>query len=199
MQASHGHVSGGVGAHRRSNGPGGAPLRAAQLNSLSCIYCRQKKIRCNRKDPCSNCIKVRVECIFPQPARIARKKRDTASAELSARMRQLEETVFSLSENIKGNIDTMASPAVSSSPPALGSTAGTTDTENRGELVNYPSRKAQFADRFVPDKRDTVTEGRNYDSRGTFGLATREKVRIVLIAWCQPYGTSFRASSCQCQ
>lgn len=199
MEASHGHVSGGVGVHRRFNGPGGAPVRAAQQNVLSCIYCREKKIRCNRQDPCSNCVKVRVECIFPRPARIARKRRDTASAELSARVRRLEETIFSLSENIKRKFDTMASPAVSSSPPVLESPADTSDTENGAGLVNCPSRKAQFAGRLVPDKRDTVTEDRNHDYRDTCDVATREEVNIVLVAWCQPYGILFRSSLCQCQ
>jgi len=199
MQVSHGHVSGSVSAHQRTNGPGGVPSRAAQRNVLSCIYCREKKIRCNRQNPCSNCVKVRVECIFPRPARVVRKKRDTASAELSARMARLEETVVSLNENIKWRIDTMASPAVSLSPPAIESTADISDTENRGDLVNHPSRKAPFAGRPVQDRRATVTEDRNFYYQDTFDQATREEVRMALVAWCQNYGTSFRASPCKCQ
>lgn len=187
-------VSEGVGARRRSNGSGGAQVRAAQQNVLSCTYCRGKKIRCNRQDPCSNCVKVRVKCIFPRPVRIGRKRKDTASAELSARVRQLEETIFRLNENIERKIDTMPLPAVSSSPPALESTADTSDTENRAELVHSPSRKTQFVGSLVPDHSNTVTEECNHGYRDACDLTTKEEVRIVLVTWCQFYSTLFRAS-----
>ena len=32
--------------------------------ALSCIECRRRKIRCDRNDPCTHCISVRIQCTF---------------------------------------------------------------------------------------------------------------------------------------
>lgn len=89
-------VSGGAEAHQR-----GVSSRAVKLKSLSCIYCRQKKIRCSRQYPCSNCIKGNVECTFPRPARNLQQKRHSQTPELTERMRRLEQAIFDLSENLR--------------------------------------------------------------------------------------------------
>lgn len=36
----------------------------AQRPRLSCLPCRQKKRRCDREQPCSNCVQRRVECEY---------------------------------------------------------------------------------------------------------------------------------------
>ncbi|KAJ6189976.1 fungal-specific transcription factor domain-containing protein [Penicillium mononematosum] len=128
MQA---HVSGGADAHQR-----GVPSRAVKLKSLSCVYCRQKKIRCNRHDPCSNCIKANAECTFPRPARNAQKKRHTQTSELTARMRRLEQAIFDLGENIRLRDKTPASSAGSYSHPVRERSTDTNATVTPGDLVD---------------------------------------------------------------
>lgn len=42
---------------------------AEDLKPLSCVICRRRKLKCDRRDPCSRCLKSRVECIYPEPVR----------------------------------------------------------------------------------------------------------------------------------
>lgn len=51
-----------------------APPLANGLQPLSCLRCAQRKVRCDRVVPCSNCIKHDSLCEFPQP-RTERRKR----------------------------------------------------------------------------------------------------------------------------
>ena len=68
----------------------------SQLNPRSCVTCRRRKVRCNKRDPCSNCNKAGIECIFPGPGRAPRKPKRSPDAELLARLRRLEGVVESL-------------------------------------------------------------------------------------------------------
>ncbi|OJJ84447.1 uncharacterized protein ASPGLDRAFT_126650 [Aspergillus glaucus CBS 516.65] len=62
-----------------------------RLQPLSCATCRRRKVRCNKIDPCSNCVKAGIPCVFPEPVR---NHRQCASREdVMARLRQLEDTV----------------------------------------------------------------------------------------------------------
>jgi hypothetical protein len=57
----------------------GAEVNASSNNiqKHSCMLCAQRKIKCDRKSPCSSCIKANVECMFacgaPPPPRRYRK------------------------------------------------------------------------------------------------------------------------------
>ena len=62
----------------------------------SCVTCRHRKVRCGRSDPCSNCVKAGIECIFPAPGRERRDSRKPQDAELVARLKQLEGVIKSL-------------------------------------------------------------------------------------------------------
>src|SRR5436190_11438545 len=74
-----------------------------QLNIRSCITCRRRKVRCDKQRPCSNCVKARVECIFPGPGRAPRKSKKSPDRELLARLRRLEGVVQSLSVQVVNN------------------------------------------------------------------------------------------------
>lgn len=50
-------------------------LDAAQAPSFSCVVCHRRKVKCNRKDPCSNCEKAGIECIYRPPPPPRRRKR----------------------------------------------------------------------------------------------------------------------------
>ena len=73
-----------------SNSPAGS-----SLNPRSCVTCRKRKVKCDKKHPCSNCTKQRIECIFPGPGRAPRKPRKPVDGELLERVRRLESVVKS--------------------------------------------------------------------------------------------------------
>ncbi|KAL0256577.1 hypothetical protein SLS55_008972 [Diplodia seriata] len=69
---------------------------SAALNPRSCVTCRRRKVKCDKKHPCTNCSKARIECIFPAPGRAPRKARKPPDAELLDRLRKLEGMVKTL-------------------------------------------------------------------------------------------------------
>ncbi|KAJ3491006.1 hypothetical protein NLG97_g5676 [Lecanicillium saksenae] len=69
-----------------------APLvdAAADLEPLSCVSCRAKKLKCDRMKPaCARCVKVSAECLYPESRRKPTFKRKNVK-ELEARLAQVE-------------------------------------------------------------------------------------------------------------
>ena len=73
---------------------------APYLNPRSCTTCRRRKVRCDKKHPCSNCHKAGIECVFPGPGRAPRKSKKPPDTELLARLRRLEGVVQSLGKGL---------------------------------------------------------------------------------------------------
>ena len=70
------------------------------VNPRSCTTCRKRKVRCDKKHPCSNCSKAGAECIFPGPGRAPRRSRKPPDTELLARLRRLEGVVQNLGKGL---------------------------------------------------------------------------------------------------
>ncbi|KAL8900333.1 MAG: hypothetical protein Q9207_005748, partial [Kuettlingeria erythrocarpa] len=81
------------------NGSNGSS-NLAQPNPRSCVTCRKRKVRCDKRHPCSNCNKAAIECVFPGPGRAPRRSRKPPDAELLARLRRLEGVVQHLGKNL---------------------------------------------------------------------------------------------------
>ncbi|KAL9036419.1 MAG: hypothetical protein Q9180_004313 [Flavoplaca navasiana] len=75
-------------------------LSTSQPNPRSCVTCRKRKVRCDKRHPCSNCNRAAIECIFPGPGRAPRRSRKPPDAELLARLRRLEGVVQHLGKNL---------------------------------------------------------------------------------------------------
>ncbi|KAF2822360.1 hypothetical protein CC86DRAFT_469750 [Ophiobolus disseminans] len=85
-------------SNRSSSGPSnGAPTP----NPRSCVTCRRRKVKCDKRQPCSNCVRAKIECIFPGPGRAPRKSRKPPDAELLDRLRRLEGVVSSLNAQVE--------------------------------------------------------------------------------------------------
>ena len=61
------------------------------LKAHACSLCQRRKVKCDRKDPCGNCVKARVECIFRAHVPQRRRHRKPAEVTLLARLRRYEE------------------------------------------------------------------------------------------------------------
>ena len=80
----------------------------------SCVTCRRRKVRCNKRTPCSNCVKAGIECVFPPPGRAPRKSKRPHDAELLSRLRRLEGVIEHLSGKKSGAVEplsTVSSPS----------------------------------------------------------------------------------------
>lgn len=66
------------------------------LRQFSCLICRQRKVKCNRHEPCANCVKAETECTFVAPVRGKRQKKKQTKKEkpvregLHAKLRRYE-------------------------------------------------------------------------------------------------------------
>ncbi len=56
-----------------------------------CRLCQQRKVKCDRKDPCTNCSKAGVECILAAPGR--RKNKPVQDSELLTRLKRYEDAL----------------------------------------------------------------------------------------------------------
>lgn len=91
-----------------SNGPdrvqkrnGSISNSAGASNARSCLTCRKRKVKCDKKQPCSNCARAKIECVFPGPGRAPRKSRKPPDGELMDRLRRLEGVVQSLNAQVE--------------------------------------------------------------------------------------------------
>lgn len=85
----------------------------------SCNDCNRRKVRCNKRSPCDNCVRLGFECTFPPPGRKPRKKPTKSNkAELISRLSLLEQEVHRLgAEGASGaSADTKATSTVEESP-----------------------------------------------------------------------------------
>ncbi|GLA62763.1 hypothetical protein AtubIFM54640_003893 [Aspergillus tubingensis] len=71
------------------------------LTTRSCRRCSQKKIRCDKAQPCAGCIKSASECVFPGPDRAPRRKKRPLKAQLVSRLKALEKEVQVLTEKLE--------------------------------------------------------------------------------------------------
>lgn len=105
----------GVGVTVSATAPRLAPDTAS---SRSCVTCRRRKVRCNKRSPCSNCVKAGIDCVFPPPGRAPRKSKRPADAALLSRLRRLEGVIEHLSGN---NPEAGSSTSVSPTQPVTAS------------------------------------------------------------------------------
>ncbi len=66
------------------------PASMKLTRGTSCVLCQQRKVRCDKKKPCSNCAKAGVECrvVAPQPPR--RRKKRLQEKDLLEKLRKYE-------------------------------------------------------------------------------------------------------------
>ena len=87
----------------RTTPPANGVNGASGLNSRSCITCRKRKVRCDKRHPCSNCNRAAIECVFPGPGRAPRRSRKPENQELLARLRRLEGVVQKFQKGVDEN------------------------------------------------------------------------------------------------
>lgn len=82
---------------------------AAKQHPLSCIHCRQRKIKCDKVHPCSPCSRSGFTCAFPERVRHPKRKTSNSKAandELLQRLARMEELIAKMKQDEgKGNHD----------------------------------------------------------------------------------------------
>lgn len=64
---------------------------SAALHPRSCVVCRQRKVKCDRQQPCSNCTRSKCACVYPTGrGRAPKRARRVADAQLADKLARLE-------------------------------------------------------------------------------------------------------------
>ena len=95
---------------------------------LSCVACRQKKIKCDRAEPCRHCVKAGTQCVPQTRAKVTRRLKKPADNQVLERLRQLESIVSRLEGD--GSSSSQSPPPVtfSENQPPPHSTTSIADT-----------------------------------------------------------------------
>ncbi|WYZ35963.1 hypothetical protein EsH8_X_000610 [Colletotrichum jinshuiense] len=80
----------GSGSGSGSGGGGGVGRRKIER---SCNLCHRRKIRCDKKSPCSSCARGGFQCYYPQSEQPVRRARKTTIADVASRISDLEKTL----------------------------------------------------------------------------------------------------------
>ncbi|KAL3447117.1 hypothetical protein BJX65DRAFT_277431 [Aspergillus insuetus] len=113
----------------------------------SCTLCRQRKIKCDRQQPCGNCVRVEAQCVYPAGhGRAPKRPRKAVEARLLAQLSKLETIV----KRMEGQ-----SPSVTPSS----SVEATTDTSN-------PTVEQQFGRLVIDDMQSCYVSSTPWMSLG---------------------------------
>ena len=96
-----------------------SPQRRTPQQPLSCTHCRQRKIKCDKIHPCSNCKRSGLVCVFPERVRHTKKTRDSSKAvneELLRRLGKMEELIEKLKVEGRDSDGNRLGPSQKSSP-----------------------------------------------------------------------------------
>ena len=73
--------------------PDGSTIESLVSLTRSCVTCRRRKLKCDRKKPCTRCTKQSSECVYPSSTDKFKRKRKTPNSELLTRLGKLEDTL----------------------------------------------------------------------------------------------------------
>ncbi|RAK80778.1 Zn(II)2Cys6 transcription factor [Aspergillus fijiensis CBS 313.89] len=151
--------------------PGSKPHRV-----LSCVLCQQRKIRCDRKSPCANCLRAGAECVLATRQR----RRRFAERDLLERLRHYEDL---LRDNNIPFQPLHPSPEDPTSPGEREPSSCRSELERpsdaKPKAVNlWHAMNQRAADARDPDHDDEATHG---------GLGQDVNQSVITTVWNQMY------------
>ena len=148
-------------------------VSSLHLNPRSCVTCRRRKVRCDKKNPCNNCTKAGIDCIFPGPGRAPRTARKPPDTELLSRLRRLEGVVQSLGAQVDED------GGISKASGYLTSIQGDLNAIHREESPGWGNKDPKTAGSTPADKqlgRLVIDEGRSRYVSNAFWASMGDEV-----------------------
>lgn len=71
------------------------PAHSSSPAPRSCYRCKERKVRCDKKTPCSPCRRGGASCVYPPPGPRIRRSKKTMMAEMASRISSLEASAAS--------------------------------------------------------------------------------------------------------
>lgn len=117
------------------------------LKRFSCLTCRQRKIKCDRRSPCSHCVKASTQCSFIPPVRGKRKVTKPPKEGLHSKLKRYEAMLKSYGAKIEPSDDENASDAeaASQADTEMAEAEGTTPhKKTSGEDFTFEKSKSRL-------------------------------------------------------
>lgn len=157
------------------------------FNPRSCVTCRRRKVKCDKKQPCSNCVRAHIECVFPSPGRAPRKARKPPDGELMERLRKLEGVVQSLGAQVDDDlVDTPEAGKVDDPVPSKLSNGNRTNSGSghsihAGGWRNVPTVQNELSDPALEGRfgRLVIEEGRSRYVNSSYWASLNKEVSTV--------------------
>ncbi|PGH02622.1 hypothetical protein GX51_04505 [Blastomyces parvus] len=164
------------------------PTHPSSSMPYSCVLCYQRKVKCDRHDPCSACVKAGASCMFRAPPAPRRRKKNSPESALLSRLKRYEEILRSHGIDFDG-AQNGAQGAPKTSPPSPA-----TDGPDR-DGTNLPVRTKSNMDQTKEAGELVTAEGRSKYFTGTLWMSLRDELpntRELLYNQCssdeeQPY------------
>jgi hypothetical protein len=103
--------------------PGGSVLDSTTAESRHpCVSCQRRKVKCDRKSPCSRCLATGQDCRQPETRRAPRRARRAVPGLVSEKLRQLEKS-----------LDEVRAAVLNGKPEETGETAETAPIASEGQ------------------------------------------------------------------
>ncbi|KAM5527623.1 fungal specific transcription factor [Fusarium oxysporum f. sp. phaseoli] len=71
--------------------------------SRSCYLCNHRKVRCDKKEPCSTCTRASKPCVYPSTGGRVRRPNKTIMADMASRIADLEKTLVKVNGTAEGH------------------------------------------------------------------------------------------------
>lgn len=184
--------------HKTNTSTSLSPNSNSGLNPRSCVTCRRRKVKCDKKPRCTNCVKGNIECVYPSPGRAPRKPRKPQDSELLERLRKLEGVVQMLGTAVPLE-EGEAPPKDEQGEPEQVETHEEKIQKACQELRELGREKAAQDATKGPKKDHTVErsfgrlvvdEGRSRYINPSFWASLSDEVGIYLL-WCREMLTNF--------
>ena len=121
------------------------------IKSFACLACRQRKIKCDRRHPCSHCVKISKDCIFIAPVRGKRKRTKHPKEGLHAKLKRYEQLLKSYGAKIEPSDDEESSDDETSSrhdltksSPSLGESQASPFDESKAQIIHKDGSSRYF-------------------------------------------------------
>ncbi|KAI1406850.1 C6 transcription factor [Hypoxylon sp. FL1857] len=120
------------------------PAQDCGLKNYSCLICRQRKVKCDRRNPCSNCLKAEKHCSFIPPVRGKRKRTKPRREGLHARLKRYEDLLKSYGANVEPSEELDDSESETASQPDVEMEDAESRSESRVSLFGLEEAKPKL-------------------------------------------------------
>jgi hypothetical protein len=156
------------------------------LNTWNCLTCRKRKVRCDRRDPCSNCVKLGFKCSFPSSGRVPHRS-DDASSKIPSGSRRRQQGLVDRLKHLESVVDNLTAQLSSDETTQVDRRASAMDPDHGfSALPALPAKPSSLAKNVskVTDTREALLEREtDADEAGLLVAKNGESVYVANHFW----------------